>query len=422
MKRIFFVISLVSLATLATISNLQAQFDPSQGCVVDANGRCAPNVILSATPFLRIIPDARSGALGDSGLASSPDPNSIHFNSSKLAFIDKDMSFSATYTPWLRNLGIRDIYMAYLSGYKKVDDLQTIGMSFRYFSMGEINFTDINGNPTGNGLPRELEFAVSYNRKLSDNFSAGLTAKFVHSNLASGQTVGGVLISSANAFAADLSFTYRKKGNLTPDGSLFTLGGAITNLGSRISYTSSERRDFLPANIGIGSSLQLNLDDYNSITFLLDVNKLLLPTPVSRFVLDENGDAILGPDGNIQQNPEFDANGNNFADFREQSIFSAAFSSFGDAQGGFSEELQEVNLSLGIEYWYDKQFAARVGYYYENPLKGDRQFVTVGLGLKYSVFGLDISYLVPTNNQRNPLDNTLRFTVQFDFEALTGEY
>ena len=415
MKQILFAFSLVLMTTMATISSVQAQlFDPAQGCVLDVNQQCAPNVILSAVPFLRIVPDARSGALGDSGLATSPDPNSMHFNSSKLAFIDKDMSFSATYTPWLRNLGIRDIYMAYLTGYKKVDDLHTIGASFRYFSMGEINFTDINGNPTGNGLPREFEFAVSYNRKLSDNFSAGLTTKFIHSNLASGQTVAGVLISSANAFAADLSFTYKKKGNLTEKGSEFTLGGAVTNLGSRVSYTSSDRRDFIPANLGLGAGLLLNLDEYNSVTFLFDVNKLLLPTPVSRRIVDEDGNEI--------DNPDFDADGNNFPDFKEQSIFSAAASSFSDAQGGFSEEVKELNLSLGIEYWYNKQFAARLGYYYENPLKGDRQFVTVGIGLKYSVFGMDISYLVPTNNQRNPLDNTLRFTLQFDFEALSGEY
>jgi hypothetical protein len=419
MKQILFALVLTMLAMMGS---LEAQFNPVAGCVVDANGRCAPNVILSATPFLRIVPDARSGALGDAGIASSADPNALHFNSSKLAFIDKDMSFSATYTPWLRNLGIKDIYMAYLTGYKKVDDLQTIGMGFRYFSMGEINFTDINGNPTGNGLPREFELAVSYNRKLSDNFSAGLTAKYIHSNLASGQTVGGVLISSANAFAADLSFTYKKKGNLTPEGSEWTLGGAITNLGSKVTYTSNDRRDFIPANFGLGTSLLLNFDEYNSITFLFDVNKLLLPTPISRFEVDEDGNIPVDDQGMRIQNPDWDPDGDGFPDYKEQSVFSAALSSWGDAQGGFGEELQEFNMSLGIEYWYDKQFAARLGYYYENPLKGDRQFITVGAGLKYSVFGMDISYLVPTNNQRNPLDNTLRFTLQFDFAALTGEY
>lgn len=382
-------------------------FDPVKGCVVDSNGDCLPNVLLSAVPFLRITPDARAGAMGDVGLATSPDPNSLHFNSSKLAFIDKDMSFSATYTPWLRNLGLNDVYLAYLSGYKKVDDLQTIGMGLRYFSLGNITFTDINGGQTGMGNPREFEFAVSYNRKLSDNLSAGLTAKFIHSNLASGQQVAGQIISSANAFAADLSLTYRKEVDVA-EGGLLTIGGAITNLGSKVTYTGNINRDFIPANLGIGAALEMNLDDYNSITLALDLNKLLLPTPVNR--VDENGNL----------NPEFDPDGDGFPDYKDQSIFAAALNSFGDAPGGFGEEVQELNYSLGVEYWYDKQFAVRAGYYYEHPLKGDRQFVTVGVGLKYNVFGLDLSYLVPTNNRRNPLDNTLRFTVQFDFEALTG--
>lgn len=397
--------------TTLTLGN--AQYDPGLGCVVDANGNCAPNVILSAVPFLRVTPDARSGALGDSGLASSADPNALHFNSSKLAFIEKDMSFSVTYTPWLRNLGLKDVFLAYLTGYKKVDDLQTIGMGFRYFSLGQINFTGVNGESQGEGNPREFEFAVSYNRKLSDNFSTGLTAKYIYSNLASGQTVDGLRISSANAFAADLSFTYKKKGNMAANGSEWTLGGALTNIGSKVTYSENNRKDFIPANFGIGSSLMLNFDEYNSITFMLDLNKLLLPTPVSRFE-KENGVDVENPDWD--NDPQ-----DGFPDYKQQSIIGAAFSSFGDAQGGFSEEMQEMNYSLGIEYWYDKQFAARLGYYYEHPLKGDRQFITVGAGLKYNVFAIDISYLVPTNNKRNPLDNTLRFTLQFDFEALTGE-
>lgn len=408
MKRI-----LSTLIILACLTQVNAQYNPALGCIVDPNGNCAPNVILSAVPFLRVTPDARSGALGDSGLATSADPNALHFNSSKLAFIEKDMSFSVTYTPWLRNLGLKDVFLAYLTGYKKVDDLATIGMGFRYFSLGEINFTGPNGEPLGTGDPREFEFAVSYNRKLSDNFSTGLTGKYIYSNLASGQTVDGLRISSANAFAADLSFTYKKKGNMTANGSELTIGTAITNIGSKVTYSENNRKDFIPGNIGIGSALMLNFDEYNSITFNLDLNKLLLPTPVSRKIIDA--------DGNSVDNPEWDNDPQDeFPDYKQQSIIGAAFSSFGDAQGGFSEEMQEMNYSLGIEYWYDQQFAARLGYYYEHPLKGDRQFITVGAGLKYSVFAIDISYLVPTNNKRNPLDNTLRFTLQFDFEALAG--
>ena len=413
MKRAFFILSLIYIfGHTSTI----AQYNPLRGCVVDANDQCVPNVILSAVPFLRVVPDARGGALGDSGIATSADPNSLHYNSSKLAFIDKDMSFSATYTPWLRNLGLRDVYLAYLTGYKKVDDLQTIGMGFRFFSLGSIQFTDVNGNSTGEGNPREFEFAVSYNRKLATNLSAGMTAKYIYSNLASGQMVDGILISSANAFAADLSVTYKKKGNITEYGSEWTFGGAISNLGSKVTYSASQVKDFIPANLGLGAALMLNFDEYNSMTFNVDVNKLLLPSPIAP--------TTINPETGLDEpSPGYDDNPmNGIPDTKEQSIFAAAVGSFGDAQGGGGEELKEINYSLGVEYWYSKQFAARLGYYYEHPEKGDRQFLTTGIGLKYNVFALDISYLIPTNNRRNPLDNTLRFTLQFDFEALTSDY
>ncbi|MBT8234283.1 MAG: type IX secretion system outer membrane channel protein PorV [Saprospiraceae bacterium] len=408
-------IAILSVFLFLNVSTTDAQFDPIKRCVIDANGDCLPTAILTAMPFLRIIPDARGGAMGDVGITTSADPNSLHYNSSKLAFVEKDMSFSATYTPWLRNLGLQDVYLTYLTGYKKVDDLQSLGFGLRFFSLGEINFTDFDGQPSGTGKPREIEFAVSYNRKLSENFSMGLSAKYIYSNLASGQQVQGVSISSANAFAADLSFTYKKKGNLTAFGSEWTFGGALTNLGSKVTYTRSQFKDFLPANLGLGAGLLLNLDDYNSMSFHLDINKLLVPSPQSPTIFDENGTEIINPD--YDSDPE-----DTEPDYKQQSNFGAMINSFGDAQGGFSEELKEYNFSLGVEYWYNKQFAVRTGYYYEHEEKGDRQFLTVGLGLKYNVFAIDISYLVPTNNRRNPLDNTLRFTLQFDFEALTGDY
>ena len=393
---------------------VNGQYDPVKRCVIDANGNCLPNAVLSAMPFLRIVPDARGGAMGDTGITTSADPNSLHYNSSKLAFVEKDMSFSATYTPWLRNLGLQDVYLTYLSGYKKVNDLEAIGFGLRFFSLGEINFTDFDGNPSGTGKPREIEFAISYNRKLSDNFSMGLTGKYLYSNLASGQQVAGIPISSANAFAADISFSYIKEGNLTAYGSQWTFGGAISNIGSKVTYTRDQFRDFLPANLGLGAGLLLNLDDYNSVSFHLEANKLLVPSPQSPSIFDENGNEI--------PNPEYDPNGNGEPEYKEKTTFGALVGSFTDAQGGFSEELKEWTVGLGIEYWYNKQFAVRTGYYYEHPIKGDRQFLTVGAGLKYNVFAIDISYLVPTNNRRNPLDNTLRFTLQFDFEALTGDY
>lgn len=367
-------------------SNNYGSYDPVKKCVVDSNGDCIPNTILSAVPFLRIIPDARSGALGDAGLAITPDANAMHFNASKLAFAEEDFEVSATYTPWLKNLGLNDVYLAYLSGYNKIGKLQAIGYSLRFFSLGEIDFRDEDGNPAGFGKPREFEIAGAYARKLSDNFSAAVSAKYIYSNLASGQNVSGIDIKTAHGFATDISMYYRTKTKLGDYPTDLTFGLAITNLGSKISYSESVDKDYIPANFGLGTALDVNFDDYNSMTFTLDINKLLLPTPDTTAT-------------------KFDG-----------SSIEAALRSWSDAPGGITEELRELYYSFGVEYWYDKQFAVRAGYFYENPLKGDRQFLTVGVGIKYNVYGMNLSYLVPTNNRRNPLDNTLRFSLIFNFD------
>lgn len=401
---------IMALCCMASAFNVAGQiYDPVKKCVIDANGACVPGTILSAVPFLRITPDARSGAMGDVGLATSVDPSAMHFNASKLAFVERDLSLSASYTPWLRDLGLNDVYLAYLSGYKKVDDFQAIGFGFRFFSLGDINFTDTNGNPSGIGRPREMEVSFAYARKLTEKFSAGLTGKYIYSNLASGQQIGGIDITSANAFAADISFSY--KSNVGEGDNALAVGMAITNLGSKVSYTNSAIKDFIPGNLGIGAAYTMALDDFNSLTFAADINKLLVPSPIPSRIIDDNG--VEDP------NPDYDKNNNMIADYREKATFSGILGSFGDAQGGFTEELRELSYSLGIEYWYDKQFAVRAGYFYENELKGDRKYLTVGVGLKYNVFGINLSYLVPTNNRRNPLDNTLRFTLNFDFETFT---
>lgn len=358
-----------------------------------------PNTIITAVPFLRIVADARSGALGDAGIAISPDANAMHFNDSKLVFAEKNLGVSATYTPWLRALGLNDVYLAYLTGYYKPDDMQAFGMSLRYFSLGEINFTDINGEPLGNGRPREWEIKLSYSRKLSDKLSAGVGAKFINSNLASGQSVGGQEITIGMAGAADVSFSYQSPLDLKNMDSYLRLGLAVTNIGSKITYTNAanEERDFIPTNLGIGAAWDLIFDEHNSLSLIADVNKLLVPTPCFE-------DCDTDQDG--------------IPDWKEASPISGIFSSFSDAPGGFNEELQEIMLSFGVEYWYDRLFAVRAGYYTESQTKGARRFITVGLGLKYNIFGLNFSYLVPTTNQRNPLDNTLRFSLMFDFGDL----
>lgn len=379
----------------------QCVFNPDQNKWESTDGGPCPNTVFSAVPFLRITPDARTGGMGDAGIAISPDANSIHYNMSKLATVDQDFSLSATYSPWLRDLGLQDVYLAYLAGFKRLDEFQTLGFGLRYFSLGDVAFTDEQGQPIGNGRPNEFEVSLGYARKLSDKLSAGITGKFIYSNLAAGQTIGNTDIKAAIAGAADISFTYNSPVGEFND---LTIGLALSNIGSKVSYTQSTFKDYLPANFGLGIAYDLNFDDFNKLTLTLDFNKLMVPTPI--FPELENG----------QTNPEYDKDNNGEPDYKEKGTFGALVSSFGDAPNGFSEELKEFTYSIGAEYWYEDQFAVRAGYFYENPLKGNRQYLTLGLGIKYNVFGMNISYLVPTNNQRSPLDNTLRFSLIFDFE------
>jgi type IX secretion system protein PorV len=405
MKKLIFTFSIL-IAGLGISLDTMAQCienPPGSGNYELPDGSPCPNTIVTAVPFLRIVPDARSGAMGDVGLAISADPNAMHFNASKLAFAENDVAVSATYTPWLRALGLQDVYLAYLSGYKKIDDNQTIGASLRYFSLGTISFTDDNGQPLGTGRPNEFELALAYARKLSEKLSVAVTPKFIYSNLAAGQTIGDIDITPGIAGAADFSLTYMTPIKLQSGTSNLTVAGAITNLGSKISYTKSINKDYIPTNLGIGAAWKFDFDEFNTFTVAADINKLLVPTPCL-------GDA-----------EDCDKDNNGIPDYKEQSMFSGVLSSFGDAPGGGSEELKELMYSIGVEYWYDKQFAVRAGYYSENATKGNRKYFTVGLGLKYNVFGLNFSYLVPTTNQRNPLDNTLRFSLLFDFGAFGAD-
>lgn len=381
------------------------QVATAQGCVQGPNGNFVSlsggdciNTIVTAVPFLRIVSDARSGAMGDVGIALSPDANAIQFNASKLVFSEEEGGLAASYSPWLQALGLNDVYLAYLTGYKKLDENQAITAGLRYFSLGNIQYTDVNGQNLNTGRPNEFEVAIGYSRRLAENFSAGITGKFIYSNLAAGQQLeGGEVIEAGLAGAADISFTYDNEIDLGATDSDLTIGLAISNIGSKITYTKSLDRDFLPANLGLGAAWTLHLDEYNTLTFATDINKLLVPSP------------CLGGAA------ECDLDGNQKTDYKEQSSIAAALQSFGDAPNGFSEELRELMYSFGMEYWYDQQFAVRAGYFSEHATKGGRKFLTVGVGLKYNIFGLNFSYLVPTTNQRNPLDNTLRFSLLFDF-------
>ena len=402
MKHFFQLGGVILGLTLFSIQLVNAQcYQGEDGRYYNLDGTPCTNTVVSAVPFLRIISDARSGAMGDAGIAVSADPNAMHFNASKLVFSDQSLGLAATYTPWLRSIGLNDVYLAYLTGFKKIDDLQTVGFGLRYFSLGSIQFTDPNGTPLNTGRPNEFELSGAYARKLSQKLSAAVTGKFIYSNLAAGNIVNGEVIEPGIAGAADFSMTYKTPIKVSKGESDLTIGLAITNIGSKITYTNSLFRDFLPANFGLGGAWTFNFDTHNSLTFTTDINKMLVPTPCQGLDCDQDRDGR--------------------ADYKDVSPVSAIFSSWADAPEGLSEEIKEFTYSVGTEYWYDKQFAVRAGYFSEHRQKGNRKFFTVGLGLKYNLFGLNFSYLVPTTSRRNPLDNTLRFSMLFNFNGDTTE-
>lgn len=360
------------------------------------------NTITTSVPFLIIGPDSRSGGMGDVGVASTPDANSMHWNPAKYAFVEDDMGFAINYVPWLRSL-VPDISLSYLSGYLKRNDKETIGMSLRYFSLGDITFTDINSNVIGQYKPNELAISTAYARKLSNHYSLAIAVRYIYSDLTGGQTLtGGLGTHAGQSIAADISSYFQKEVRIAKKDFDWTMGLNISNLGNKISYTETAVRDFIPINMRFGTSIGTNFDDYNSMSIEFDVNKLLVPTPPS---YNDDGEINGGMDPDV-------------------SVVNGVFQSFWDAPGGTKEEFRELNYSVGLEYWYAHQFSVRAGYFYEHPTKGDRQYFTMGAGVKYNVFALDFSYLIDASssiNGSNPLANTLRFTLIFDFGALEAK-
>jgi hypothetical protein len=355
------------------------------------------NVVTTAVPFLRIGPDARAGGMGDVGVATSPDGNSTFWNVSKSAFLQQKGGVSMTYTPWLKDIGVSDVFLAALSGYYKLDDESALTMGLRYFDLGDIQFTDFNGNPLSTGKPTEVGFDVGYARKLSSRWSVGANLRYINSNLARGYAASsGVVYQAGNTVAGDITGFYDGTDEI---GKGWRFGAAFTNLGGKIGYTNNaEERDYIPANMGLGFSYTAAFDELNKLMFAVDVNKLMVPTPPVA-----TGDSAI------------DANALN--EYRSQSVVSSWFTSFSDAPGGFSEELREFQVGLGAEYSYSDQFFVRTGYYYEDATKGNRKFFTFGVGVKFNTMNINFSYLVPSGSgtNRNPLSNTLRFNLAFDF-------
>jgi hypothetical protein len=361
-------------------------------------------VITTAVPFLNISPDARAGAMGDVGVATSPDPSSAHWNPAKFAFMENDWGFSLNYTPWLNKI-VNDMSINYLSFYKRLDSEQTIGASLRYFDLGDIQLTDFAGNSMGDFNPREFALDGTYSRKLTENFSIGSSARFILSNLAGSISNTNNDARAGTSVAADLGVFYTK--DLAGNNSNLALGANISNIGTKISYNSASDRDFIPTNLRLGSAYTAALDPYNTLTFALDFNKLLVPT-TPEYQRDEITNALIRDN---EGNPVIQRGRN-----PDRPLLSGIFGSFSDAPDGFREEIQEVAIAFGTEYWYNNVFAARAGYFYEHQNKGNRKYFTVGVGLRYQVFGLDFAYLVP-QKQANPLAETLRFSLVFNFEG-----
>jgi hypothetical protein len=370
--------------------SVQAQTDPI-------------NVVTTAVPFLRISPDARAGGMGDVGVATSPDANAPIWNLAKVPFAQKNFSIGITYTPWLKDLGLNDVYLLAASGYYKLDEESALGASIRYFSLGNIQFTDQGGFDNGSGRPREFGIDAGYTRKLSDKIGIGLALRYIRSNLAGNLATSSTTYKPGSTVAGDISFFYTGQSEA---GEGWNVGATLTNLGGKIGYTNdATQKDYIPANLSLGTTYTKVMDEENKITFGLDVHKLLVPTP-----------PIFNNDDTAVYNAQV-------ADYRSKSTVSSWFSSFGDAPGGFKEEMKEFQVSLGAEYNYNEQFFFRAGYFYEDKTKGNRKYFTVGLGVKYNVFGLNFSYLVPSGSgvNRNPLSNTLRFGLIFDLDDIGAE-
>jgi len=352
--------------------------------------------ISTAVPFLTISPDSRSGALGDAGVAISPDVNANFWNPSKLAFLEDQDAVALSYSPWLRHL-VPDISLSYLSYAHKIDDRNSIGASLRYFNLGSIQLVDVSQNNQGVYRPSEFSLDVSFARKFGDNFSMGLTGRYIHSDLSNESFATGVgqQTNSGNAAAADISLYYRSAGQQFGTDAVFAFGTDISNIGTKITYSAGGTPYFLPTNLKIGVADTWNFDQYDALTLTLDLNKLLVPTPPIR---DASGNIIKGRDDNV-------------------SVPAGIFGSFTDAPGGFSEEMQEISFSPGVEYAYNRQFFIRAGYFYENPNKGNRQYLTMGVGVKYDVLKFDFSYLA-ASQQNSALANTIRVSLSATFGSV----
>jgi hypothetical protein len=357
--------------------------------IVNAQNAKPLNVVTTAVPFLNISTDARAGGMGDAGIATSADVNSVFWNIGKLAFAETKGGVGVNYTPWLREM-VNDMYHISLNSFYKIGEEQAVYAGLRYFSLGDMQFEDYNGNHLQAFHPREWCVNGGYSRKLSSRSGLGIGLKFIYSNLAD-KGVEGNVYKAGTAFAGDVGYYYKGTNEM---GTGWSFGATLSNLGSKIDYSNdASQKNFIPANLGIGAAYSKAINEQNKIAFAADINKLLVPTP------PQAGDSAA------------------LFEYRNKGVVGSWFSSLGDAPGGFKEELKEFQFSLGTEYWYDNQFAVRAGYFYENPAKGNRSYFSVGASVKYTLITANFSYAASSGNStnKNPLANTIRFGLQFDF-------
>lgn len=367
--------SVTSLLLVGVIANTFAQYD-------DPNRQI--ELITTAVPFLRISPDARAGGMADLGISTTPDINSQFYNVAKYPFTQNTAGLSFTYTPWLKDLGLNDVYLASMAGFYKLDEQQALSASLRYFSLGTIQFTDALGNDLNKSIPREMAFDLGYSRRLSDQLSLGVALRYIYSNLAGNGSYGGISYKAGTAVSGDIGLYYT---NANEEGQGWNAGAVFSNLGSKISYTSDARqRNFIPANFGLGAGHTWVSNEVHKISLNGEFNKLLVPAP---------------PSGDNVTEEEFEK-------YNSDGVVSGWFKSFGNSA---------LAYSVGGEYMYNDQFALRAGYYGESASMGKRSYVTLGVGINYNIFGLNFSYLLPSGNgvNRNPLSNTIRFSLLFNF-------
>ena len=401
MKKSFLVIVVALLAVMPAVAQFPTDYN---------------NPIITGQPSLSITPDARGAALGDAGVATNPDMNSQYWNPAKYAFMDMRGGINASYTPWLRKLGVTDIDLAYISGFYKWDDVQAVAMSLTYFSMGKVQMTDINGTHLGESSPHEFSLDASYSRKLHEYVSMGVALRLIYSDLTNGMKAStdnnAEIYHPAVTAAADVSVYYRQPIALPMGDSYISAGLNLQNLGGKLSY-NDRTRNFVPATLRLGVGYELPFDDYNRLQMTVEARKLMVPSKKSKFAKDDGGNPTFDPSD--PYNPT--TNQYTTQAYSDLNSMAGLFQSFADAPGGFAEEFKEVGWGIGAEYSYNRQFFARLGYSHEDFIKGNRRLIEDGAGFHLSIFMLNFNYTIATA-ATNPLDQTMRFTLGFDLAGI----